>query len=85
MISAQATAWLLRACHRSHHKLEAAATRQRADRCHAGHADRVLPECMISCGTAGFPGPIMVQLWSTYRSAGLLNVSSVAIRIASFQ
>jgi hypothetical protein len=31
------------------------------------------------------PGPIMVQLWSTYVSSGLLNVSSVAIRIASFQ
>jgi hypothetical protein len=35
--------------------------------------------------TRGFPGPIMVQLWSTYRSSGILNVSPVAIRIASFQ
>jgi hypothetical protein len=35
--------------------------------------------------TGGFPGPIMVQSWSTYRSSGLLNVSPAAIRIASFQ
>jgi hypothetical protein len=32
-----------------------------------------------------FHGPLMVQLWSTYRSSNLLDVSSVAIRIASFQ
>jgi hypothetical protein len=32
-----------------------------------------------------FYGPFMVQLWSTYPSSSLLNVSSVAIRIASFQ
>ena len=32
-----------------------------------------------------FYGPLMVQLRSTYPSSSLLNVSSVAIRIASFQ
>jgi len=32
-----------------------------------------------------FYGPFMVQLGLTHRSSSLLNVSSVAIRIASFQ
>jgi hypothetical protein len=32
-----------------------------------------------------FYGPLMVQLGLTHRSSSLLNVSSVAIRIASFQ
>jgi hypothetical protein len=32
-----------------------------------------------------FYGPLMVQLGLTHRSLSLLNVSSVAIRIASFQ
>jgi hypothetical protein len=32
-----------------------------------------------------FYGPLMVQLGLTRRSLSLLNVSSVAIRIASFQ
>ena len=32
-----------------------------------------------------FYGPLMVQLGLTYPSSSLLNVSSVAIRIASFQ
>jgi hypothetical protein len=32
-----------------------------------------------------FYGPLMVQLGLTHRFSSLLNVSSVAIRIASFQ
>jgi len=32
-----------------------------------------------------FYGPLMVQLGLTHRSSSLLNVPSVAIRVASFQ